>query len=280
MIARAFQQVDVFTDRACKGNPVAVVLDAQGMSDGDMQAFANWTNLSETTFVLPPTTEGKARGADYRVRIFTPAQELPFAGHPTLGTCHAWLQTLEQHDGETIVQECAAGLITIRRKGSQLAFAAPPCLRSGPLSEDDVVAIAHALNIDRQDIVSHAWCDNGPPWKGVLLRHAEQVFAAQASPALHFVGLVAPLAADHACDFEVRTFFPTGQSISEDPVTGSFNASAAQWLMEAGIAPKHYLAQQGTVLGRAGRVHIQRDEHDTIWVGGDCVTVMQGQVRI
>lgn len=295
MRLRPFQQVDVFTATAYRGNPLAVVLDGSGLSTEAMQQFTDWTNLSEATFVLPPTPEGRAAGADYRVRIFCPGRELPFAGHPTLGTCHAWLQAGGQpRQSGRIVQECGVGLVTLRRDGERLAFAAPPLIQSGPLPEADVQLIARGLGVARSDVVAHAWCDNGPRWRGVLLRSAAQVLALQPDGAVLAgldVGVVGPRgkvgvvgATDaatgaEAIAFEVRAFLPGHSGLMEDPVTGSLNAALAQWLIGAGLAPARYIASQGTALGRAGRVHVQQDGAD-IWVGGHTVTCISGTVRL
>lgn len=286
MTRRPFQQVDVFTATPYRGNPLAVVLDGQGLSDAQMQGFTDWTNLSEATFLLPPTQPG----ADYRVRIFCPGRELPFAGHPTLGSAHAWLAAGGRPRGEHIVQECAIGLVKIRRDGERLAFAAPPLLRSGPLPEDEVALIARGLGIARADVVAHAWCDNGPGWRGVLLRDAAQVLALVPDPAIlagRDIGVVGPTkvgvvgahGGGHDAAFEVRAFFPAGGALREDPVTGSLNAALAQWLIGAGLAPERYVAAQGTALHRAGRVHVQRDGAD-IWIGGQSVTCIQGEVLL
>lgn len=277
MTSRAFQQVDVFTDTPYLGNPLAVVLDGRGLSTDAMQRFTDWTNLSECTFVLPPTNAD----ADYRVRIFCPGRELPFAGHPTLGTCHAWLQAGGQPRGEHVVQECGVGLVPIKRDGARLAFAAPPLRRSGPLDEANVVLIARGLGVARDDIVAHAWCENGPPWRGVMLRSAAQVLALKPNATVLAgldIGVVAPQPAGADTAFEVRAFFHTHDTLSEDPVTGSLNAAVAQWLMGAGLAPDRYVAAQGTAMGRAGRVHIERDAIGTIWVGGASVTCVSGEV--
>ncbi|MDP3350642.1 MAG: PhzF family phenazine biosynthesis protein [Hydrogenophaga sp.] len=277
MTSRAFQQVDVFTDTPYFGNPLAVVLDGSGLSTEAMQRFTDWTNLSECTFVLPPTNAD----ADYRVRIFCPGRELPFAGHPTLGTCHAWLQAGGQPRGEHVVQECGVGPVRIKRDGARLAFAAPPLRRSGPLEEGDVTLIARGLGIPREDIVAHAWCENGPPWRSVMLRSAAQVLALKPNAAVLAgldIGVVAPQPAGADTAFEVRAFFHTHDTLSEDPVTGSLNAAVAQWLIGAGLAPDGYVAAQGTAMGRAGRVHIERDAGGTIWVGGASVTCISGQV--
>jgi len=291
MRLRPFQQVDVFTATPYLGNPLAVVLDGEGLSTEEMQRFTNWTNLSEATFVLPPTPEGHAAGADYRVRIFCPGRELPFAGHPTLGTCHAWLQAGGQPRATgRIVQECGVGLVTLRRDGEQLAFAAPPLVKNGPLAEDDVQLIARGLGVARDDIVAHAWCDNGPNWRGVMLRSAEQVLGLRPDGAVLAgldVGVVGPRgkvgvvgASDaEGIAFEVRAFFPGNNGLAEDPVTGSLNAALAQWLIGAGLAPSRYVASQGTALGRAGRVHVQQDGPQ-IWVGGHSVTCVRGEARL
>ncbi|MDP3835211.1 MAG: PhzF family phenazine biosynthesis protein [Hydrogenophaga sp.] len=284
MAQRPFKQVDVFTEVPYLGNPLGVVLDGSGLSTEAMQRFTDWTNLSECTFLLPPTDEGHAAGADYRVRIFCPGRELPFAGHPTLGSCHAWLQAGGQPRAEAhVVQECGVGLVRIQRDGARLAFAAPPLRRSGPLDEADVALIARGLGLAREDIVAHAWCENGPPWRGVMLRSAAQVLAVRPDAGLLAgmdIGLVAPQPDGADTAFEVRAFFHTLQTLSEDPVTGSLNAAVAQWLIGAGLAPPRYLAAQGTAMGRAGRVHIERDAGGTIWVGGASVTCIAGEVSL
>ena len=272
-----FRQVDVFTAAPLLGNPVAVVHDADGITTEQMHAFTSWTNLSEATFLLPPTNPA----ADYRVRIFCPGRELPFAGHPTLGTCHAWLEAGGVPHGEVIVQECGAGLVRIRRDGDVLAFAAPPLQRTGPLDEADVDRIARGLGLTRADIVDHQWCDNGPGWQAVLLESAEQVLAIEPDPALLAgldVGVIGPHSSGDI-DAEVRAFFPGNSGLTEDPVTGSLNAALAQWLIGTGRLPDSYLAAQGTAMGRGGRVHVER-VGDDIWIGGQCVTVIDGDVAI
>jgi PhzF family phenazine biosynthesis protein len=288
MNQRAFKQVDVFTAAPYRGNPLAVVLDGQGLSDEAMQHFTNWTNLSEATFLLPPTQAG----ADYRVRIFSPGRELPFAGHPTLGSCHAWLEAGGKPRGEHVVQECGVGLVKLKREGDRLAFAAPPLRKSGALDEADVALIARGLGLARADIVDHAWCDNGPNWRGVLLKSAEQVLALKPDAAILAgldigvvgprgkVGVVGSRTGDDGVAFEVRAFFPGNNGMAEDPVTGSLNAALAQWLIGAGFAPQQYVASQGTALGRAGRVHVQRDAAGETWIGGASVTCIDGQVRL
>ena len=277
MDPRPFSQVDVFTATPLFGNPVAVVHQAEGITTDQMHTFTSWTNLSEATYLLPTTTDA----ADYRVRIFCPGRELPFAGHPTLGTCHAWLETGGEPRSDVIVQECGAGLVRIRRAGDVLAFAAPPLQRSGPLDEADVERIARGLGLTRADIVDHQWCDNGPGWQAVLLESADQVLALDPDPALLTgldVGVVGPHSSGDV-DYEVRAFFPGNSGLTEDPVTGSLNAALAQWLIGSGRAPETYIAAQGTALGRAGRVHVMREGED-IWVGGRCVTVISGEVDL
>ena len=285
---RAFAQVDVFTATPYKGNPLAVVLDGTGLDTGAMQAFTDWTNLSECTFVLPPTVPE----ADYRVRIFCPGRELPFAGHPTLGTAHAWLQAGGRPRGEHLVQECGVGLVPIRIDGARLAFAAPPLRRDGPLDEADVALIARGLGVDRREIVAHSWCDNGPGWRAVMLGSAEQVLALRPDPAVLAgldigvvgprgkVGVVGAQAAGLDTLFEVRAFFPGNNGLTEDPVTGSLNAALAQWLIGSGRAPQRYVAAQGTALNRAGRVHVEQVPDGTVWIGSESVTCVQGRVAL
>jgi PhzF family phenazine biosynthesis protein len=287
MRKRPFRQVDVFASEPYSGNPVAVVLDGSGLSGEEMARFTRWTNLSEATFVLPPGE----RDADYRVRIFTSAagtearsglaSELPFAGHPTLGTCHAWLEaggTPQQED--VVVQECGAGLVPLRRCPEGLAFAAPPLIRSGPVDEGLVGEIADALRIERAAIVDAAWADNGPGWVAVLLESADAVLALEPGFVDLDLGVVGhyPDGAPEA--FEVRAFFPKDGATAEDPVTGSLNASLAQWLRGSGRASAPYVASQGTALGRQGRIRISQDGDGTIWVGGGAVTCVSGEVEL
>ncbi|MGC2939036.1 PhzF family phenazine biosynthesis protein [Brevibacterium sp. FAM 24638] len=295
---RRFAQVDVFSAVPFRGNPVAVILDADGLDETQMARIANWTNLSETTFVLPPEDPA----ADYRLRIFTPHQELPFAGHPTLGSAAAWLDAggAPKND-DRIVQECGAGLVDIRRiprRGGpedssasptratddpppeSLAFAAPDRLRTGALDESYVAEIATALGVDRDDILGHQWADNGPGWAAVRLAGAEQVLALNpdfsAIPDAKIGVLGAhPEGADH--EYEIRAFVP-GVGVAEDPVTGSLNASVAQWLIGEGHAPNSYTATQGTALGRSGIVSIAAED-DEIWVGGATSICIRGTVH-
>jgi PhzF family phenazine biosynthesis protein len=273
---RPLAQVDVFTTTPYAGNPVAVVLDGAGLTTAQMQRFANWTNLSETTFVLAPD----APGADYRVRIFTPVAELPFAGHPTLGTCHAWLESGGEPSGDVVVQQCAAGLVAVRRTPDGLAFAAPPLIRSGPVEEALVEEIAGQLRIARGEIVDAQWADNGPGWVAVLLADADAVLAATPAYADRDLGLVGPHPEGAEAAFELRAFFPKHGWLVEDPVTGSLNAAVAEWLLRTGRATAPYVARQGTAIGRAGRVHVTRDDDGTIWIGGGTVTCVRGEVAL
>jgi len=283
---RSFRQVDVFTETPQQGNPVAVVLDADGLTTEQMQRFANWTNLSETTFVLAP----QDGAADYRVRIFTPGAELPFAGHPTLGTCHAWLESGGTPKAEgTIVQECELGLIPLRSEGELLAFAAPDLIRSGPVDDSDLAAACEVLRIAPTDVVDAQWADNGPGWMAILLRTGELVrsltpdFGAGNPEGIGVVGPhtlgVAGFGGEGGTELEVRAFFSANDNPVEDPVTGSLNAAVAQWLLAAGHLSAPYVASQGTCIGRAGRVHISEADGD-IWVGGRSLTCIVGTVAI
>lgn len=274
---RPFAQVDVFGSGRCSGNPVAVVLAGQGLTTGEMQGFARWTNLSESTFVLPPEDPG----ADYRLRIFTPVQELPFAGHPTLGSCHAWLEAGGgPRDPGEIVQECGAGMVRIRRGEDRLAFAAPPLLRSGPASEEEAARVAAALDLDPAEMLAVEWVDNGPGWVAVLLESADRVLELQPGPLDFDLGVVGFHPAGAEAAIEVRAFFPLNGVAAEDPVTGSLNASLAQWLLGSGRLSAPYVATQGSAIGRAGRVHVDRGGDGTIWVGGACETALSGSARI
>jgi PhzF family phenazine biosynthesis protein len=253
-----------------------VVLDAEDLSTEEMAAFARWTNLSETTFVLSPEDPG----ADYRVRIFTPVLELPFAGHPTLGTAHAWLEAggTPSTPG-TVVQECGVGLVDLRR-GERLAFAAPPLVRSGPAEPDVVAEVADVLGLAPDDLLAVEWVDNGPGWVAALLADAEAVLAVRPAPSELDVGVVGLHPDGSPQAIEVRAFFPKDGGLVEDPVTGSLNASLAQWLVGSDRLDAPYVAAQGTVLGRAGRVHVDQDANGTIWVGGDTLTVIGGHVDL
>lgn len=277
---RRFHQVDVFTAVPLKGNPLAVVHAAEGLDEATMAAFARWTNLSETTFLLPPAHAE----ADYRVRIFTPGGELPFAGHPTLGSCWAWLAAGgHAKQAGVVVQECGVGLVRVKRDGTRLAFAAPPLRRTGPIEAELLQRIAAGLGVTMADVLHHQWVDNGPGWCAVMLKSAAQVLAVQPDWAVLGdvkLGLVGAQPAGHEALFEVRAFV-TGTGGYEDPVTGSLNASLAQWLIGAGLAPPAYTAVQGTALGRDGRVFVRRDdEAGDIWVGGDVAPCIDGEVQL
>ena len=274
---RQFREVDVFTDVPYRGNPLAVVLGADGLTTKQMQQFANWTNLSETTFVLKPD----AAQADYRVRIFTPSQELPFAGHPTLGTCHAWLEAggSPRRRG-TMIQECGAGLVTVSTDEDGLKFGAPPLVRSGPVDEQLARHIADVLRIGRAEIVDLQWADNGPGWIAVLLASAEAVLAVKPGPTDLDLGIAGPYPPGGPAAFEVRAFVPKNGATDEDPVTGSLNASLAQWLIASGHAAAPYVARQGTALGRDGIVRISTDADGQVWVGGGTVTCVSGMVDL
>lgn len=273
---RPFAQLDVFADRPQLGNPLAVVLEADGLTAGDMQRVAWWTNLSETTFLLAPTDPG----ADYRVRIFTPTGELPCAGHPTLGSARAWLDAGGQPAGEQIVQECAAGLVQVRRDGEQLAFAAPPLLRSGPLDEDELQRITEALGLERAAVLDHAWADNGPGWRVIELGSAAQVLALVPDRVRLDglkIGVLGPHPAPDGPLYEVRAFTAGGV---EDPVTGSVNAGIAQWMVSRRPMPPRWTATQGTVLGRAGLVEITVEPSGTLWIGGATVATIRGTILV
>jgi len=272
-----FQQVDVFSSAPTQGNPLAVVIGADELSYAQMADFARWTNLSETTFLLRPTHPE----ADYRVRIFTPTRELPFAGHPTLGSCFVWLDSGGQPKAEEVVQECGVGLVRIRRDGARLAFAAPALLRSGAVEDEVLDTIAAGLKIGRNQIVASQWADNGPGWVAVMLASREELLAIRPDyPALKGlnVGIVAPWTGpDAEADFEVRAL--TGGRGNEDPVTGSLNASLAQWLIPSGLAPRQYSARQGTVRGHKGQVGVEQIG-EQIWVSGQVQKCIAGNVTL
>ena len=280
MRTRAFRQVDVFSAEPYRGNPVAVVLDGAGLADDEMQRFARWTQLSETTFLTAPTDPA----ADYALRIFTPGGELPFAGHPTLGSCHAWLGAggRPRTAGE-IVQQCGVGLVRIRADSERLSFAAPP-LRRSDVDAALLGNVCAALGLEAAQVETAQWLDNGPQWLALRLAGAVAVLALEPDQAALAktgakVAVIGPHPAGAECAFEVRAFAPT-IGIAEDPVTGSVNASLAQWLIGAGVAPARYVAAQGTRLGRAGRIHVAQDGAGTTWVGGASVTCIEGQVSL
>ena len=275
-MARQFSQVDVFSDTPYLGNALAVVLDGDGLTTESMQRFATWTNLSETTFVLPPTSPE----ADYAVRIFDTSSELPFAGHPTLGTCHAWLAAGGRPRHEVVVQECGAGLVPIRRTPDGLAFRSPPSPRSGPVEEALVTRICGMLRIDRGAIVDARWAVNGPHWIAVLLASADEVLAVRPGPVDLDLGVVGPYPPGSPEAVEVRAFFPKDGQTAEDPVTGSLNAAIAPWLVATGRATFPYVASQGRALGRHGRLHLSADPDGAIWVAGRTTTIISGAVDL
>lgn len=277
MRSRPFAQVDVFATTPYVGNPVAVVLDGEGLSTDELQRFAHWTNLSETTFLLPPIDPA----ADYAVRIFTPTAELPFAGHPTLGSCHAWLEAGGRpRDGETIVQQCSAGLVPVRRTTDGLAFQAPPLRRSGPVAPELLEEIVAFLGITRAEVVDAQWADNGADWVAVLLKDAASVLALRPPGGALDVGVVGPHPPGGEAAFEVRAFFPVGGTLVEDPVTGSLNAALGEWLLTTGRATAPYVAAQGTALGRAGRVHVTQAADGAVWIAGGTRTLVHGTVEL
>ena len=272
---RPFTQVDVFTDTLTQGNPLAVVHGADGLDDETMAAFARWTNLSETTFLCAPTDPA----ADYRVRIFTPTGELPFAGHPTLGSARAWLDAGGRPaDESAVVQECGVGLVRVRRTGGRLAFAAPDLIRGGPVDPDEVSQIAEGLGLRSDQVLDAQWCDNGPGWVSLLLVDAQTVLGIDLGAATiggRRIGVVGAHPAGSEAALEVRAF----SRGFEDPATGSLNAALAQWLIPAGIAPPTYVAAQGTAVQRTGRIHVESDGDD-IWVGGHTVLGISGSVAL
>lgn len=273
-----FCLVDVFGTAAFSGNPLPVLFDADDLPDAEMQRITRWFGYSETAFLVAPTEPG----ADYRVRIFTLDRELPFAGHPTLGACHAWRSRNAAPAGASIVQQCGAGLIEIRTAG-QLAFAAPPLLRTGPVDEADLADLAAFLGIERSAIVDSQWVDNGPGWVAVMLESAEAVLAIRppATAARRFeVGVVGPHASGEAA-YEVRSLFSDHRgAIIEDPITGSLNASLAQWLTSIGRFTAPYVARQGTAIGREGRVTVEQDDSGQIWIGGQTLTIASGTLDV
>ncbi|MGL4744320.1 MAG: PhzF family phenazine biosynthesis protein [Dermatophilaceae bacterium] len=270
--------VDVFGDAPFTGNALAVVHDADQHTEAEMAATARWTNLSETVFLCAPT----APGADYRVRIFTTSTELPFAGHPTLGAAHAWLEAGGRpRRDDQVVQQCGAGLVVVRR-GERLAFEAPPLVRSGPVDPEYCARLTDALGLDPSDVVAAAWVDNGPGWVALLLGDADAVLALQpqfsglAGLNVGVVGRWADGAHPDSAAVEVRAFCGAEHGAVEDPVTGSLNAGLAQWLVPAGVLPRRYVAAQGTSVGRGGRVHVEVGDDGTVLVGGDTRTVVAG----
>lgn len=278
---QSFRQVDVFGEDACTGNPVIVVLDAEAFNDDHMRRFSAWTNLSECTFVLPPTQPG----ADYRVRIFSLNTELPFAGHPTLGTTRAWLDAGGvPATPNLVIQECAAGLVPVRIEDDLLSFSSPPRSRSGPVDPELVTSVIEILGVERERVLDAEWLDNGPGWVGLLLDHADTVLSlrpdASAHPGQWDIGVIGAHNPGSEAALEVRAFFTDGdEPLREDPVTGSLNAAAAEWLISTGFATAPYIASQGTAMGRHGRVHITKDD-GKIWVGGRAEVVLSGSLKL
>lgn len=273
-----FHQVDVFAPRPLAGNPVAVVHGAERLSSEDMLAFARWANLSETIFLLPVTDDR----ADYQVRIFTPKTELPFAGHPTLGAAHAWLEAGGVAKGDSIVQQCGVGLIEIRRDGELLSFSAPDLRVDRPVDAVTIARAASALGISVYDVVHARHMDNGPEWVAIMMSEADKVLRIvpdMTAMGELWIGVIGPHPEGGPADFEVRAFEPATVT-GEDPVTGSLNAALGQWLIGAGLAPRRYSVRQGTAMGRDGDVHIAADDDDQVWVGGRCLTVVTGSVTI
>lgn len=274
--------VDVFGERPLGGNPLAVVIDSDGLDDVEMLEITGWLNLSETTFLVAPESEH----ADYGVRIFTLSGELPFAGHPTLGTCHVWSGSSGDTASE-VVQECGAGLVGLRRQDGRFAFAAPPLIRDGPVDEADIADLAGVMGIDVSDIVASRWVDNGPGWVGLLLEDSDAVLGLEPDFSRHRgsesleIGVVGFHPEGHECAYEVRAFFTGyGGRMLEDPVTGSLNASVAQWLLSEGRVKAPYIASQGARLGRTGRVHVSQDDAGSVWVGGNTTTLVEGTLDI
>lgn len=268
--------VDVFGARALRGNPLAVVRGAHGWDQARMLALTQWLGFSETTFLLPPTDPA----ADYQVRIFYPAGELPFAGHPTLGTCFAWLAAggAAARAG-VVVQQCAAGLVEVRQDGERLAFAAPAFTRHGPMDAGEIADAARIAGITADQVVEGVHVANGPQWRLLRLASAEQVLAAvpaARAPIGTDIGLAAPSTAK-GIDWELRAFFANQHgAVVEDPVTGSFNAGVAQHLFGSGLAAGSYVAGQGQRTGADGRVHCRQDGEGRVWIGGRCDMVAQG----
>lgn len=278
---RRFRLVDVFGERPLTGNPLGVVVDSDGLSTGEMLDLTRWLGFSETTFLLQPTTAS----ADYRVRIFTLAGELPFAGHPTLGSCHVWRATSGSIEGE-VVQECGAGLVALRVSGDIISFEAPAQIEKRPVTDDELADLTRVLGVDPSDVVAARWVDNGPGWVGLVLSDADAVLELQPDFRRHpagdklDIGVAGMFPEGSEFRYEVRAFF-SGQrgEMLEDPVTGSLNASMAQWLLEEGWVDTPYLARQGTSLGRQGRIEITGDP-SSVWVGGRVFDVASGEVRI
>jgi PhzF family phenazine biosynthesis protein len=281
MTNRRFQLIDVFGEHSYSGNPLPVIINGEGLSTQVMQNITRWMNHSETTFLLPPSNNE----ADYRVRIFTLDREMPFAGHPTLGSCHAWLESGgKAHNESEIIQECGVGLVRIRRRDEQLAFAAPELIRDGPVEESKLEQLASVLQIHRDQIVDAKWADNGPGWIAILMESAQAVLDVQAIGHHNSrldIGIVGPYPDGSPASFELRALSTDHLGvIREDPVTGSLNASVAQWLFASKRATGSYIASQGACVGSSGRIEITRDDDGTVWVGGNTATLVEGHIGI
>ena len=281
MTRRRFIQCDVFASTATKGNGLAVVVDADGLSDAQMQDFAAWTNLAETTFLLPPTDPP----ADYRVRIFTPTKEMLFAGHPTLGSCAAWLHCGGvPRDADVIQQECAIGLVPIDMRGAVPAFVAPPT-QVAPLPPEALTRLTTALGIGRNDVIRAAALSNGPEWQVLELTDAQAVLDVDAGavrwPEYQGVSLLGAYPPGAECDFEIRNVSPSS-GMAEDPITGSLNAAVARWMHQDGRLRGDIVVAQGTKLGREGRVYIRTDHEDPdrVLIGGVSQIVIEGVVTL
>ena len=269
--------LDVFCKGPLTGNPLAVVHGGDGLDTAQMLALTRWLGFSETTFLLPPSDPA----ADYRVRIFYAGGELPFAGHPTLGTCHAWLASGgKAKSAEHIVQECGIGLVQLRCDGDRLAFKAPPLIRSGPLSPDELADAVRVAGVDPACVVEAVHIANGPKWQLLRLRSAQDVLAAEPIPKAPVgtdIGIAAPAAPGSGADWELRAFFANGLGrVAEDPVTGSFNAGVALHLFASGQAKGSYIAAQGRMTGADGAVYCAQDADGTVWIGGKVATVSSG----
>ena len=274
---RRYFEVDVFGRHRLTGNPLGVVLDAGGLSGEAMQRFASWTNFSETTFLVPPEDEE----ADYGVRIFTTTTELPFAGHPTLGSARAWLASGAKPRTEgQLIQECGVGTVTLQIDADgTLRFAAPALRRFEPLAPSLRKAVEQSLGLQPSEVVDASWVDNGPGWLGVLLRSADRVRSVVPGEVRHPVGIVGPCERGADAEYEVRAFFPEGDRVLEDPVTGSLHASLARWHLESGRASAPFHAIQGSQVGSDGVVFIS-EHHGQLFVGGTTRVVVDGWVEL
>lgn len=281
MQSRRFIQCDVFSPIPTQGNALAVVVDSQGVSEEQMRLFAAWTNLAETTFLLPP----EDAAADYRVRIFTPSREMPFAGHPTLGSCASWLHCGgEPRDPRTVRQECGVGIVEIDiTQKDGFAFKAPPTSIEA-MDSGHFDAIIETLEIPRNTVRQTAQLDNGPVWQLLELESAGAVLAVDSSrvrwPAFKAIGLIGAHPAGAECDYEVRMLAPSS-GMSEDPITGSLNSAIAHWMQADGRLSGPITVAQGTAIGRHGRVSIRpSSDGDGIQIGGQTHILIDGTVDL